>query len=151
MKPFLIFLFTLTVVQLPFFITLAMFKDSGLTFDNLWQLEFGWRLLPQILFIAGLFFFPIAILTMAVGRDISLLNPAQFLKPIRGAFGPYVVVFCLLGAFCVAETLTQQYTVAPVAVTAAYLMLNLFVQLFAIFAMRAIGLFYRHYNCHLTW
>jgi len=151
MKPFLIFFFTFFVVQFPFFITLAIFKSVGLTLDNIWQLGFGLQLIPQIFFVVGLFFFPIAILTVTVGRDISLLNPAQFLKPIRGALGPYVVAFCLLGAFCVAETLTQQYTGASVAVTAGYLTLNFLVQLIVIFAMRAIGLFYRHYNCHLTW
>ncbi|MHC4748223.1 MAG: hypothetical protein ACYS18_13050 [Planctomycetota bacterium] len=31
------------------------------------------------------------------------------------------------------------------------LAVNLAVQLLAIIAMRSIGLFYRHYNCHLKW
>jgi len=151
MKPFLIFLFTLFVVQLPFFIILAVFRSVGLTSGSVWQLEFGWRLIPQIFFVAGLFFFPIAILTVAVGKDISLLGPVQLLKPIRQAFMPYLVVTGLLVAFCITESFTIQFTVAPAAVTVGHLMLNLLVQLIAIFAMRAIGLFYRHYNCHLIW
>jgi len=151
MKPFLIFLFTLFVVQLPFFIILAVFRSMGLTSGSVWQLEFGWRLIPQMLFVAGLFFFPIAILTVAVGRDISLLGPIQLLKPIRRAFAPYLVVAGLLLAFCITESFTMHFTAAPVAVTVGHLMLNLLVQLIAIFAMRAIGLFYRHYNCHLAW
>ncbi len=150
-KPFFLFSITMAVVQLPFIITLILFKDEGLTFENIRQAEFGFRLLLQVLFILGLFLFPIAILTTAIGKDITMFRPDYFLAPVFKAFVPYVVTVVLLIAAALLETQTTQYTHAGLAVTAGHLILNLAVQVIAIIAMRSIGLFYRHYNCHLAW
>jgi hypothetical protein len=97
-KPFSIFFFTMATVQLPFVIALALLHDKGLTYDNIWQAEIGLRLLLQTLLILGLFVFPVAILTAAVGRDIGLLRPDYLFKPISGAFTPYLTVTALLVA-----------------------------------------------------
>jgi hypothetical protein len=151
-KPFLIFSFTMAVVQLPFIIALALLRNKGLTYDNMWQAENGLRLLLQILFILGLFLFPMAVLTVAVGKDITLLRPDYLLAPIRRAFIPYLTVVILLVAFGVIETQISQYEFElPPATAAARLALNLALQIVAIIAMRSIGLFYRHYNCHIPW
>ena len=150
-KPFLLFLFTFTFVQLPFIIALLLLKDKGLTYENMWQAEFSFRLLLQVLFVFGLFLFPVAILTIAVGRDITMLRPDYLLSPAFKAFVPYIVVVVLLVAAAALETQTTQYSGAAFAVTAGYLVLNLTVQVIAILAMRSIGLFYRHYSCHFAW
>jgi hypothetical protein len=49
------------------------------------------------------------------------------------------------------QTRTKQFEDPDLAITAANLALNLAVQVVAIIAMRSIGLFYRHYSCHLRW
>jgi len=147
-KPFFLFTVTMAVVQLPFIIVLVLRKDEGLTIENIRQAEFG---LLHILFILGLFLFPIAILTTAIGKDIMLFRPDYLLAPVFKAFVPYVVTVLLLIAAALLETQTTQYTGAGLLTTAGHLAMNFAVQLIAIIAMRSIGLFYRHYKCHLAW
>jgi len=147
-KPFFLFSLTMAVVQLPFIIVLVLRKDEGLTIENIRQAEFG---LLHILFILGLFLFPIAILTTAIGKDITLFRPDYLLAPVFKAFVPYVVTVLLLIAAALLETQTSQYTGAGLLTTAGHLAMNFAVQLIAIIAMRSIGLFYRHYSCHLAW
>ncbi|MBA7482523.1 hypothetical protein ES707_18014 [subsurface metagenome] len=150
-KPFFLFCVTMAVVQLPFIITLILLKDKGLTYENIWQAEFGFRLLLQVFFILGLFLFPIAILTTAIGKDITMFRPDYLLGPVFKAFVPYVVTVVLLIAAALLEMQTTQYTGSGLTTTAGPLALNLAVQVIAIIAMRSIGLFYHHYNCHLAW
>jgi len=150
-KPLFIFFMTLFLVWLPLIIALALLQDRGITFKNMWQVELGPRLLPQVFFVLGLFLFPAAILSVVVGADITLLRPDYLLAPIRGAFGSYLVVFTLLITAAVLESQTRQFTGANPAATVAHLALNLGVQVVAIFAMRSIGLFYRHYSCYFPW
>jgi len=147
-KPLFLFSLTMAVVQLPFIIVLVLRKDKGLTIENIRQAEFG---LLHILFILGLFLFPIAILTTAIGKNITLFRPDYLLRPVFKAFLPYVVTVLLLIAAALLETQTTQYTGAGLLTTAGHLAMNSSVQLIAIIAMRSIGLFYRHYNCHLAW
>ncbi len=147
-KPFFLFSLTMAVVQLPFIIVLVLRKDEGLTIENIRQAEFG---LLHILFILGLFLFPIAILTTAIGKDITMFRPDYLLAPVFKAFVPYVVTVLLLIAAALLETQTTQYTGAGLLTTAGHLAINFAVQLIAIIAMRSIGLFYRHYSCHLAW
>ena len=150
-KPFLTFFFTMMVVQFPFIIALMLLQDKGITYENMWQEHAGFHLLLQGLFVFGLFLFPMAILTMAVGKDITLLRPDYFLIPIFRAFMPYIVIVALLAAFGILEMHTTQYTSSSLVITAKDLALNLVVQVVAIIAMRSIGLFYRHYSCHFPW
>jgi len=150
-KPLFLFSITMAVVQLPFIITLILLKDEGLTFENFWQEHTGFYLLSQGLLLSGLFLFPIAILTTAIGKDITMFRPDYFLAPVFKAFVPYVVTVVLLIAAALLETQTTQYTGSSLLTTAGHLAMNFAVQIVAIIAMRSIGLFYRHYNCHLAW
>jgi len=147
-KPLFLFSVTMAVVQLPFIIVFVLRKDEGLTIENIRQAEFG---LLHVLFILGLFLFPIAILTTAIGKDITMFRPDYLLRPIFRAFVPYVVTVLLLIAAALLETQTTQYTGAGLLKTAGHLAMNFTVQLIAIIAMRSIGLFHRHYSCHFAW
>ena len=147
-KPLFLFSVTMAVVQLPFIIVFVLRKDEGLTIENIRQAEFG---LLHVLFILGLFLFPIAILTTAIGKDITMFRPDYLLRPMFRAFVPYVVTVLLLIAAALLETQTTQYTGAGLLTTAGHLAMNFTVQLIAIIAMRSIGLFHRHYSCHLAW
>jgi hypothetical protein len=80
-----------------------------------------------------------------------MFRPDYLLAPVFKAFLPYVVTVLLLIAAALLETQTTQYTGAGLLTTAGHLAMNFAVQLIAIIAMRSIGLFYRHYNCHLAW
>ncbi len=150
-KPFLIFSYTMFILQLPFIIALALLEDKGLTYQNMWQARAGYNLLLLALFIFGLFLFPMAILTTAVGKDLTLLRPDYIVVPILKAPISYLVVVALLVAAVLLQTRTKQFEDLDFAITAADLALNLAAQVVAIIAMRSIGLFFRHYSCHLRW
>jgi hypothetical protein len=150
-KPFLTFFFTMSAVQLPFIIALILLQDKGITHENMWQAHTGLRLLLQALFIFGLFLFPMAVLTTAVGKDITLLRPDYILAPVVRAPIPYLTLVALLAATCILEMQTTQYDGLSHLITAGNLAINLAVQIIAIITMRSIGLFYRHYSCHFPW
>ncbi|KPJ66866.1 MAG: hypothetical protein AMJ43_06865 [Coxiella sp. DG_40] len=150
-KPFFVFFSTMAVVQLPLIITLILLRDKGITYDNFWHIHTGPYLILQLLFIFGLFLFPMAILTTAVAQTLTMLRPDYILPPIFRAFIPYLTVVALLTAASVLEMQTTQYDFSDFIITARNLGLNIAVQALAIIAMRSIGLFYRHYTCYLRW
>jgi ribosomal protein S27E len=135
------FIIILFVVELPYLITalIASWMDAE------------WPVLLYALMFAGLFLFPIAILTAAVGEDLTMLRPDYFLIPIFRAFKPYLVTAVLLGAAAVLQMHANQYSGQSPAVATGHLLLNLTVQVIALVAMRSIGLFFRHYSCLLPW
>jgi hypothetical protein len=149
--PFFVFFYTLFLVELPFLIAFALARGQGVTLQNFWS-DFGaLHLFLQALLVLGLFLFPAAILTTAVGKDFTLLRPDYLLAPVFKAFFPYVIPVLLLAAACFTEWHTSQYTGANPITTAKHLALNLTVQVVAIIAIRSIGLFYRHYACYFRW
>jgi len=150
-KPFCIFFFTMAAVELPFVIALTALQGQGVAYENLWQVEFGPRLLLQALFIFGLFLFPAAVLTIAVGQDFTLVRPDYLLAAVFRAPAAYSVTVVLLVAAAILEMQTSQYAGQNVPTAVGNLMLNLAVQVIAIIAMRSIGLFYRHYSCYFAW
>jgi ribosomal protein S27E len=135
------FIIMLLVVELPYLIA-ALISN--------WM-DAEWPVLSYVLMFAGLFLFPIAILTVAVGKDLMMLRPDYLLIPIFRAFKPYLVTAVLLGAAAAIQIFTKQYSGQSFAVAAGYLLLNLAVQVIALIAMRSIGLFFRHYSCLLPW
>jgi len=151
LQPFLVFFFTLFLVQAPFVIAMSLTEDSGITWTNFFSTISPAHFLLQFLFFLGLFLFPAAVLAIAVGKDIMMLRPDRLFAPIARAFGPYVTAILLLAAMYFLLTQTHQYEYAGPWTTAWHLALNLLVQVVAIYAMRAIGLFYRHYACYFAW
>jgi len=140
-KTVYIFLIMLLVVELPYLIA-ALISS---------RMDAEWPVLLNALMFAGLFLFPIAILTAAVGKDLTMLRPDYILIPIFRSFWPYLVTAVLLGAAVVLQMFTSQYSGQSAAVAAGHLLLNLAVQVIALVAMRSIGLFFRHYGCLLPW
>jgi hypothetical protein len=149
--PFFTFFCTLFLVEWPFLVSLWVTKDYGVTVGNLWSCFDAPHLLAQALLITGLFVFPAAILTTAVGQDFLLLRPDYLVAPILRALPAYLVMVVLLAVTCLLEWRTTQCTEPDTVTIAKDLGLNLAVQVAAIFSMRSIGLFYRHYGCYLKW
>ena len=140
-KSVYIFIIILVVVELPFFIAALISRWMGAE----------WPVLLYPLMFAGLFLFPMAILTAAIGKDLTLLRPDYFLTTIFRAFKPYSVTALLLGAAAVLAMFTNQYSGRSATANTGYLLLNLAVQVVLLLAMRSIGLFFRHYGCLLPW
>jgi len=143
-----VFAVALVVVQLPCIIFLVVSRKVGIEPRLV-------GVISHILAIAGLFAFPMTILTFSVGRDITMVfRPDYILKPIVNAFWPYFVV---VGFFVLVWELQLQ-TVGygelldkGKTVIRLHLLVNIAVQALAVVSMRSIGLFHRHYNCHFHW
>ena len=160
LSPIFIFSYTLFLVELPFIITLAAAKSHGITAGQVWSGSTPLHLLMQVFQVGGLFLFPAAILTLAIGQDFTLLRPDCLLAPIFRAFLPYLTVILLLIATCALEMHTTQYPgkhptfmaphLPPIA-AAKHLSMNLLVQVLALLSMRSIGLLYRHYGGYFKW
>ena len=152
-RPMLITLFTLLFVLLPFIIVLAIYHDQGqIELDKIRSIR-DLPLLLCFLFLVGVFLLPSAILISAVARDIiMLLRPNYLLNPIVKAFVPYLTLILLLVVPILIQSFTQPYDPeASTQINAIRLLLNLAVQPPALFAARAIGLFFRHYGCYCKW
>ena len=139
------FAIALLIVQLPCIIFLVISTKDG---NN-------WPVITHILTIAGLFVFPIAILTFSVGREISMMfRPDYLFKPIANAFWPYLTVVGLFVLVWELQSRTVGYGQLIGRGSLAiglHLFANLAVQALFLVSMRSIGLFYRHYNCHFPW
>jgi len=140
-KSIYIFLIALLVVELPFLITAIISKI----------VEVELSALKYIFMLGGLFLFPMAILTVAIGRDLTMLRPDYLLIPIFRTFKPYLAMSLLLGAAGFIQTQASQYAGQSLAAATGHLLLNLIAQVLILMAMRAIGLFYRHYSCYFQW
>jgi len=140
-KSVYIFVIALFVVELPFLITAVILKITRVELSAL----------LHIFMLGGLFLFPMAILTAAVGRDLTMLRPDYLLAPIFRAFKPYLMPAVLIAAVGVLQTQASQYAGQDLAATTGHLLLNLTVQAIALIAMRSIGLFYRYYSCYFRW
>jgi len=113
------------------------------------------NIISNILSLAGLFFFPIAILTISVvGDTTNLLRPGYIFKPVVKAFWPYLTTFVIFASAAQFQLLTVGYgrlIGKSNFYIALHLLANLAVQALLIISMRTIGLFYRHYSCHFKW
>lgn len=140
-KSLFVFASVFVAVELPCIIFLAIFGKENIV--------------SIILSLAGLFVFPIAILTVSVvGEIIRTFQPGYILKPIAKAFWPYLVTVGLFISAWQLQLLTVEYGQligSDKLVIGLHLCANLAVQVIAIIAMRSIGLFYRHYSCYFLW
>ena len=152
-KPIFVFFMTAFVVLLPLIITFYVMKDKGNLDPEMLTSFTALPLIARIFLILAMFFFPMAILITATSRDyLLLLSPKCIIAPIFKTFFPYITAVLLLSAFVLLQLTAKPFSYdEPFHVSVLNLALNLAVQLIAIFAMRTIGLLYRHYYCNMPW
>jgi len=145
LKSVYLFFITLVVVELPCIITIVVLAKMQVELPSL----------TWILALCGVFVFPLAILTIAVGREVTMLfRPARILRPIVKAFCPYAVVAALFFLAWMLQFKTVAYgqlVNEEVLTVGLHLLANIGVQVIAIIAMRSTALFYRHYGCYFPW
>jgi hypothetical protein len=144
-KSLAVFVFAFIVVELPCILYITISGDRGP--DR--------SIITIILSFMGLFLFPMAILLLGVAGEAGLLlRPDYFIKPIAGAFRPYLVVAGLFIAAVQLQLMTKGYGQVmgkSSLIISLNLLAGLGVQVIAIIAMRSMGLFYRHYRCYFDW
>jgi len=112
-----------------------------------------WTIFPFV--ATGMFLFPMAVMIISISGDLVLLaRPVTFFKPIIKAFRPYLflAVFFII-AWYLQYAGPYYGKVKSCATNVIYwnMFLAIAVQFFTIFAMRAAGLFYRHFACYFGW
>ena len=144
-KSVYLFALTLVVVEMPCIVTIMVLRKIGVDLP----------LLVYILATVGLFAFPMAILTIAIGKDPTMLfRPDYILRPIARAFCPYFIVASLIILAAFLQLKTLEFGDLPrvtASIVGLHLFTNIAVQFLILIAIRSIGLFHRHYSCYLPW
>lgn len=139
------FFVILLVVLLPAIIFRNIFLFAGITSN--------WAVLPFI--VLGMFLFPMAVLTVSIGRDLTMLfRPDYFFTPVKKAFKHYLFVSAIFIVVWQLQYMSKNYgeiTSKSVFMVSLNLAFVLLVQILIIFAMRIAGLFYRHFACYFKW
>lgn len=136
LKSLYAFFVAIVVVFLPFIIVKWLTKFVG--FEIIW--------LNFLLIAFGIFLFPMAVLTISIGRDLTmLLRPDYFFMPIKKGFKHYIFVTMIFALLC------GLLFMIPNNGSVLNLFSLLAVQILAVFEMRIIGLFYRHFACYFKW
>jgi hypothetical protein len=145
LKSLWVFAFGLLLVQLPYLVWRGLERGLDLSSPKTGQVLSG----------MGLLLFPMVILTFGVNRDVAMLARVdQMIRPVLKALGPYLLTAVLFALAWHLQMRTQDYgdlKDASMSAVWGYLVAQLAIQVLAIVAMRAIGLFYRHYACHFAW
>lgn len=143
LKSLFTFLMVLVVLFFPAGVFLLITKKTGLNLSVLTGL-FG---------LVAVFLFPMALLTVSVGRDIFMaFRLDYFVKAVKKGIKPYLVVFALVLPIFLVQWITKTY--GPLRnesffVIALHLFGNIFAGLLMLVAARGTGLFYRHYSCYM--
>ena len=140
-KSFYSFFIALSIVLLPAIIVRMIGIQSK------------WVVLPFI--VLGMFLFPMAVLTVSIGRDLLMLfRPDYFFCPVKKAFWHYLflaVLFILVWQLQYASLNYEDVAEQPDLVILLHLIAVLAIQILAVFTMRVTGLFYRHFTCFFKW
>jgi len=140
-KSLFVFAFALVIALLPCIVFIGFTQDQGIA--------------SHVLALIGLFAFPMAILTVSISGDMTMVFRVDYiLKPVKKAFWPYVIVVALFVVAWELQLRTVGYGGLPGSgkfLVGFHLLANLVVQMVALIAMRSIGLFYRHYSCLFPW
>ena len=139
------FFVALVVVLLPAIIAKMIFILAGIRSQ--------WPLLPFV--VLGMFLLPMAVLTISIGRDLTMLfRPDYLFRPVKKAFWHYLF---LAGLFIITWQLQfASRNFGDIAGGSDFVVLLnlaavLAIQVLAVFTMRATGLFYRHFACYFKW
>ena len=142
-KSLFTFLMVLTVLFFPAGIFLLITKKTGLNLSVLTGL-FG---------LAGVFLFPMALLTVSVGRDIFMaVRVDYFVRAVIKGIKPYLVIFALVLPIFLVQWNVETYgplRTENFLVVILHLLGNIFAGFLMLAAARGMGLFYRHYSCYM--
>jgi hypothetical protein len=145
-----LFIVAFLITQVPYAVIATIIEESL-------QIKLPYTVKVPML-IAGFFLFPMAILTIAAGRELWMVfDPRLMIKPIFKAFPQYMTMAVLTVGAILAQWTMLHYTMGgfqemskkgPVV---AILMLGacIVTRMLNIIAMRSIGLFAQHYRCYL--
>ena len=148
-KSVYLFAVAFLITQIPYVIIAGTIKAAGINLPDFVKV-------PMLM--VGFFLFPMAILTIAAGREIWMVfHPGMMILPIFKAFGQYLTAAILINAAILATWTARHYTsggfqaMSKKGILFALLGLAVCIvtRMLNIIAMRSIGLFAQHYRCYL--
>jgi len=110
------------------------------------------------LLLAGMFLFPMVLLTMAAGREIWMVFHVRYIfDPVVKNIRPYLVVVCFMAAAWLVQILLTRSTVGGFGAkiieseysAAGWLVLSILGRMLNLAAMHTVGLFGFHYRSEL--
>ena len=109
-----------------------------------------------VLFIGGLFVWPMIMLGLALSESLSVVRPDLVIRSIIGTIGPYIVCcVCILLSWVAWVWAEGSFVKNADGSLGTLLIAGLLSQIGGlciwIYAMRAMGLLYRHYKHRLAW
>ena len=141
-----LFIVALVLAELPFLVVIAILRES---------LGVDWALLRHGLVLMGFFFFPMILLTISSADQLWMVfRPDYIVVPVYRAFRAYLVCAGLVGVAALMQLMTVEYGGLEDArwwLVAGHLLFDILAVIVAVFAMRSVGLFYRHYSCYFGW
>ncbi|OPZ98637.1 MAG: hypothetical protein BWY71_01210 [Planctomycetes bacterium ADurb.Bin412] len=156
-RPYLLFQFSFLYALLPgiavgIYFLILFYGSEAETFPA------GQLMLLAVLFGLGLFFWPMTIMGLALGGSIVTIRPDYVVRSILGTFFPYLACCVSLYLCCLAWGISHfsfGAVVAKEGSIAGYILMGLAGQIGGlclwIYAMRTMGLLYRHYRHRLAW
>lgn len=138
-----LFLVSFIIVQIPFILLAAALDAIGIGLPPYISLP---------LMLVGVFAFPMVILTITTGRGLWMVFfPKYIITPITKAFWPYSIVAIMVMLSMLFHYLLIFYSIEGKSslIVTLELAAILVCTAFTIIAMRSIGLFCKHYSCHL--
>jgi hypothetical protein len=156
-RPYLLFQFSFLYALLPGIAALIYFLISFYG-SEVETFPANQLVLLVALFGLGLFFWPMTIMGLALGGSIVTIRPDYVLRSIMGTFFPYLACCVSLYLCCLAWGISHfsfSAVVAKEGSIAGYILIGLAGQIGGlclwIYAMRTMGLLYRHYKHRLAW
>ena len=134
-------------------ILIILFFPAGIAILITKKTALNLSILTGLFSLAAVFLFPMALLTVSVGRDIFMaVRLDYFVKAVIKGIKPYLVVFALVLPIFLVQWITKTHGPLrnePFFVVTLHLLGNIFAGFLMLFAARGMGLFYRHYSCYM--
>jgi len=155
-RPLLLFVASFLFVWLPALVTAGLMIKAAIDAgESAFDIDFTQSPVLVILFFAGLFFWPMTLLALALGDSVGTLRPDRIILLIWLALGSYLIICLALAALGFVWKGAHSLTLLDPDADAgakpslfAHLLLPIVTMWVCLYALRLIGLLYKH---RLAW
>ncbi len=151
LKPFIVFMGTMLVAFMPYFLGDIFFMHIGITKGNIFAYNTDLTVILQALWLISFLSIPSVFINMAISRDWMCLRPDFVFRPIFRAIKPYFLLVLMFIVVFYIESFTEISKPLLAGNMPAVILksvLNILAQIPILWAMRSAGLYYRHFACY---
>lgn len=151
LKPFLMFIGTILVAFMPYFLGDMFFLYTSTPKGNIFAVNTDLTIILQALWLISFLSVPSALIHISISRDWMCLRPDFIFKPMLKAPVPYFVLVLMFTAVFYVEdstNITDSLLNGDIFAVILKSALNIIAQIPILWAMRSAGLYYRHFACN---